>query len=129
MAGIDILGQFPNSVMARAARTGQSRFSSGEDTTVSGVGLGASSGVFTLNTAGTKTTANLLAAAGLTTSFNSLSIGVVTSTNGITIAQGSGSAVYQQGAIVNLSNVSLTSSPVTLTLATGDVVTFTYSGT
>jgi hypothetical protein len=130
MAGIDLPGQFPNSMMAGAVKRGQSRFITGEVASTPATGAsGLSSGVFTLNTAGTKTTANLLAAAGLTTSFNSLSLGVQSSANGVTIAQGSGSAVYLQGSIVNLSGVSAATNPVTITMAAGDVVTCTYSGT
>jgi hypothetical protein len=128
MAGIDRNNVFPNSMMAAAARAGQSRFRSVESAAATSVGAGVSSGVFTLNTAGAKNMAALLAAAGLTTSFNSLSVAIVSSANGVTIAQGAGSNVYQQGAIVNFSNVSATSSPLTITLAAGDVVSFTYTG-
>lgn len=132
MAGIDILNQFPNSRMALAAKLGQSRFRSDEAVITAGGGGGAisglSSGVFTLNTAGAKTTANLLTAAGLTTSFTTLSVGVNTSTNGVVIAQGTGSGTYKQGAVVEFNNVATGTNPITLTLATGDVVTCTYTG-
>jgi hypothetical protein len=129
MAGIDILNQFPNSRMAQAAKAGQSRFRSDESVVVSsGVAAGLSSGVFTINTAGTKTTANLLTLAGLTTSFSSLSVGVNTSTNGVTVAQGTGSAIYRQGAVVEFNNISVASNPITITMVTGDVVTCTYTG-
>jgi hypothetical protein len=118
--------------MAMAARLGQSRFRSDESVIVAGGGgtlpVSLASGVFTLNTAGAKTTANLLSAAGLTTSFASLSIGVNTSTNGVTVAQGTGSAIYKQGAVVEFNNVSVASNPITLTMATGDIVTCTYTG-
>lgn len=149
MAGIDIFGQFPNSKMAWAVKAGQSRLITGEVTSMAasynpasspgGVagggntgivagGPGTLSGVATLNTAGTKNTAALLAACGLTSSFTSLSVGVMASALGVTIAQGSGSNVYQQGAILNFSNISAANSPLTITMAANDVVTLTYSG-
>jgi hypothetical protein len=132
MAGIDATNQFPNSRMALAAKLGQSRFRSDESVITAGGGsappVALSSGVFTLNTAGAKTTANLLTAAGLTTGFATLSIGINTSTNGVTVAQGTGSAVYRQGAVVEFNNISVATNPITLTLATGDIVTCTYTG-
>jgi hypothetical protein len=133
MAGIDLLNQFPNSKMALAAKAGQSRFRSDETVIVSGgggggAGTGLSSGVFTINTPGTKTTANLLTLAGLTTGFTSLSIGINSSASGVTIAQGTGSAVYKQGAVIEFNNISATTNPITLTMATNDVVTCTYTG-
>ena len=130
MAGIDLNNVFPNSKMAQAAKLGQSRFRSDESVVASqpATGPGLSSGVFTLNTAGTKTTANLLTAAGLTTGFNSLSVGVNASNNGVTIAQGTGQAVYKQGAVVEFTNIAAATNPITITMAAGDVVTCTYTG-
>src|ERR1700677_707904 len=106
MAGIDILGKFPQSRMANAARLGQSRFISGEDVVVQGVpsalpnavagvqpvtivpGFNAKSGVLTITGAATTTTANLLTDAGFTTAFTEISITINTSTAGVTLAQG-----------------------------------------
>ncbi len=86
------------------------------------------SGVFTINTAGVKTTAQLLALAGLTSSFTTISITVNTAPAGVSIAQGAGSVIYAQGDVATFSNVSVANTPVTLTLATGDVVSVLYSG-
>jgi hypothetical protein len=151
MAGIDLFDLYPGSKMAVAARLGLSRFQSNEGVeipatlnpvaTVANVSDGsedvvliggasgsAQAGVFTLNTAGVKNTATLLAAAGLVSSFSTLSIAVITSAAGITIARGAGSAVYSQGAAVSFTNVSVANNSVTLTLAAGDVVVVLYSG-
>ncbi len=86
------------------------------------------SGVFTLNTAGVKTTADLLAAAGLLSSFTTVSVIVNTAPAGITIAQGAGSVVYPQGASATFNDVSVSNGPITLTLASGDVVYVLYLG-
>jgi hypothetical protein len=148
MAGIDLLGAFPKSRMAKAVKLGQSRFRSSEDVTVAGDFSAAPSattgsnitangsagatktGVFTENGAATLTTAQLLTAAGLTAQFNSLSIFVKTSTSGITIAQGAGNTNAAAGSTTNLTGpISATQNSVTLTLAAGDVVQLTYSGT
>ncbi len=120
-------GLYPDSKMAEAVRLGLSQF---RYVDVAGSAASApSAGVFTLNTAGVKTTAALLAAAGLTTSFATLSFAVNTAPAGVTIAQGAGSAVYAQGSAPSFSNVSVTNNPVTLTMALGDVVSVLYSGT
>jgi hypothetical protein len=152
MAGVDIFLLFPNSYMAGAVRAGLSRFRSiegleipatlnesateanvntGTQIAIPGgsVGTALSAGVFTLNTAGAKTTATLLAAAGLTTNFTTISFAVTTAPAGVTIARGAGSAVYAQGSSVSFTNASVATNPVTITLASGDVVQVLYSGT
>jgi hypothetical protein len=149
MAGIDILGKFPNSRMANAARLGQSRFISGEDVVVPGVpsalpnpnaaggvqpitivpGFNAKSGVLTITGAATTTTANLLTDAGFTTAFTEISITINTSTAGVTLAQGGNSIVLKAGSSIGLSGpINATNSPITLTTATGDVVDISYTG-
>jgi hypothetical protein len=129
MAGIDIAGRFPNSIMAQAAKAGTSRFRSTESFQTSGSGVvGLNSGIATVSGAGTKTTANLLTACGLTSNFSALSIGIQTSASGVTIAQGFGTAVYKQGSVINASNISPTNNPITLTMAAGDIVSLNYSG-
>lgn len=152
MAGVDIFLLYPNSFMAGAVRAGLSRFRSiegleipatlNEAATEANVNTGTqvaipggsvvsalSAGVFTLNTAGAKTTAALLAAAGLTTSFSTLAFNIVTAPAGVLIARGAGSATYSQGSSVSFTSVTVASSPVTITLASGDVVIVSYSGT
>ncbi len=151
MAGIDIFSLFPNSRMASAAKSGLSQFRSGEDVAIpatyntaatpanvatgtrvaliGGASGGSSSGVLTLNTAGAKTTAALLALAGLTSEFSSLSFNVNTAPAGVLIAQGAGVAIYPQGEAVSFNNVSVASNPVTITLASGDIVFVMYTGT
>ncbi len=150
MAGIDIFSLFPNSRMASAAKSGLSQFRSTEGVDIpatynsaatpanvatgtrvaliGGVVGGDESGVLTLNTAGAKTTAALLALAGLTSGFSSLSFNVNTAPAGVAIAQGAGFAIYPQGSAVSFIGVSVASNPVTITLATGDVVFMMYSG-
>ncbi len=85
--------------------------------------------MFTLNTVGAKNTAALLAVAGLSTSFTTLTFAVTTAPTGVTIAQGAGSGVYAQGTTATFENISVTNNPVTITLAAGDVVSVLYSGT
>jgi hypothetical protein len=132
MPGIDKNNQFPNSKMANAVRIGQSRFAMVE-TVASGalmaMAANASSGVFTLNTPGDYVTSTLLQAAGLREGFTSLVVTVETSVEGVTIAQGSGSAVYQEGEVASFGHVTSKNDPVTITLVEGDVVSVSYTGT
>ena len=81
MAGIDILNQFPKSMMAAAARLGQSQFRSTESAPAV---AGAKSGVVTLpSVTGNTSTVALLTAAGLASSFSSVMFTIVTSTAGV----------------------------------------------
>ncbi len=120
-------GLYPTSKMAQAVRLGLSQFRYVD--VAGGASAGTSAGVFTINTAGVKTTAALLALAGLTTSFATLSFAVATAPAGVTIAQGAGSVVYPQGSTPMFSNVSVANNPITLTMAASDVVHVLYSGT
>jgi hypothetical protein len=128
MAGIDLLNQFPNSRMAAAAKIGQSRFYSAEETTVTTTG--AKSGSATMaSKAGTTSTATLLTLCGLTTSFTEIMFTIVTSATGVAISYGTGAAVvYQQGQTATFSNVSLTANQITVLTAIADVVTVNYVG-
>ncbi len=150
MAGIDIFELFPNSRMAAAAKSGLSQFRSVEGldipatynsaatpanvatgtrvALIGGAVSGSESGIVTLNTPGVLDTAALLALAGLTSEFSSLSFNVNTAPAGVLIAQGAGFAIYPQGEAVSFNNVSVANNPVTLTLVAGDTVFMMYSG-
>jgi hypothetical protein len=128
MAGIDLLNQFPNSKMAAAAKIGQSRFITGEITTVTGPAL--KSGSFTISSlTGTTSTATLLSSAGLTTSFAWIMFTITTSTAGVAITPPTPAIVYPQGQTVTFRNVSTSANQVTVLTASTDVVTVTYEGT
>lgn len=149
MAGIDILGQFPNSRMAAAAKLGQSRFRSTEGVAipatfntaatpanvetgtnvaiVSGGGGGAatlSEKVATFTTAGATTRAALLAALGYTTQLAFLQLTVKTSVSGVTFAQGGGTVTLTAGSSITLGtrDGAPVVSDFSMTLASGDVV-------
>src|SRR5580765_303357 len=151
MAGVDIFGLFPNSRMAAAVKSGLSQIRSVEGVEIpatynsaatvanvatgtnvaiiAGASGGNTSGILTLNTAGARTTAQLLALASLTHGFASLSFGInQVGSAGVMIAQGAGFAIYQQGAQISFSTVTVATNPVTITLGTNDVVYVLYSG-
>jgi hypothetical protein len=127
MAGIDLLNQFPSSKMAAAAKIGQSRFITGEMTSVTGPPL--KSGSFTISgLSGTTSTASLLSSAGLTTSFAWIMFTITTSTAGVAITPPTPAVVYAQGQTKTFNNVSTSANQVTVLTAAGDVVTVTYEG-
>jgi hypothetical protein len=129
MAGIDLLNQFPKSMMAAAAKLGQSLFRSSETVSVTGPAL--KSGNATMaSVTGTTSTATLLALCGLTTSFSYIMFTIVTSATGVAIAQGGNPAViYPQGRTVTFTNVSTSANQLSVLTAAADVVTVNYEGT
>jgi hypothetical protein len=127
MAGIDILNQFPNSKMAAAADLGQSRFMSSDSTTA--VTPTQKTGTVTMTAVtGNTSTAQLLTQCGLTTSFSTILITVVTSVAGIIIAQGGNPVRYMQGQTATFQNVSLTANQLQIGTVLADAVSITYVG-
>lgn len=127
MAGIDILNQFPNSKMAQAVRLGQSRFNSPD---ASPVVTGLKSGGATMAPlTGTTSTATLMSLAGLSSSFYTMVINVVSSAAGVTIAQtGGATKTYYQGQSATFNNVSTSANQITVLTNSADVVTINYIG-
>jgi hypothetical protein len=128
MAGIDILNQFPNSKMAAAVDIGQSRFMSADVS--SAVTPAQKTGTVTMTAVnGNTSTAQLLTQCGLTTSFTSIMITVVTSVAGVVIAQSGNPGVrYMQGQSATFQNVSLSANQLQIGTALADVVSITYLG-
>lgn len=128
MAGIDLLNQFPNSKMAAAVDIGQSRFMSADVS--SAVTPAQKTGTVTMTAVtGNTSTAQLLTQCGLTTSFTSIMITVVTSVAGIVIAQSGNPGVrYMQGQSATFQNVSTSANQLQIGTVTADVVSITYLG-
>lgn len=128
MAGIDILNQFPNSKMAAAVDLGQSRFQSSDSTTA--VTPTQKTGTVTMTAVtGNTSTAQLLTQCGLTTSFSTILITVVTSVAGVVIAQSGNPGVrYMQGQAATFNNVSTSSNQLQIGTVIADVVTINYVG-